>query len=117
MTNFVGAEYLIACILIEKKRKGKDFVTLVELSKYGVIVQQLSQKNELDVVFLTSKAQLFNAIYDFSDYFSCKYDLEENLIGIEINKERKIEDLEERFMGYLPQEIFDFLSKAVQKCA
>lgn len=117
MTKFVGAEYLIACLLIENKKRGKDFVSLEELSKYGVIIQKMSQIEDIDAVFLTSKTQFFNAIYDFSDYFSCEYDGEDQLTGIAINQTKKIEDLEKRFIGYLPQEIFDLLSMAVKKCA
>ena len=116
MTSFVGAEYLIACLLIAKKRNGKDYVAIDELAKYGVIIQKMSHEEDIDAVFLTSKSQFFNAIYDFSDYFSCQYNEDDQLTGICITKDKKIEDLEERFMGYLPKEIFDFLSAVVKKC-
>lgn len=117
MTRFVGAEYLIASILIEKGKKGQNYVSLPDLSTYGIFVQRLSVREKVDAVFLTSKTQFFNAIYDFSDYFDCEFDSDEQIKGIKINKTKDINDLNYRFMGYLPKEIYDFLTKAVEQYA
>lgn len=117
MTKFVGAEYLIACILIEKGKKGYNSVSLADLATYGIYVQRLSLRQKIDAVFLTSKAQFFNAIYDFSDYFDCEFDADEQIKEIRINKTKNIADLSYRFMGYLPKDIFDFLTKAVEQYA
>lgn len=117
MSMFVGAEFLIASMLIEKKRNGINFVSLDELATCGIYVQKMSVQEKLDAIFLTSKSQFYSAIYDFSDYFECKLDEENNLIGIKIQSSRNIDDLEYRFMGYLPNEIFKFLMEAVKKYA
>ena len=74
-------------------------------------------QEKLDAIFLISKPQVYNAIYDFSDYFECKFDEENNLIGIKIQASRNIDDLEYRFMGYLPNTIFEFLMNAVKNYA
>ena len=117
MTNFVGAEYLIACMLIEKRKKGIGFVSLDELAMYGVCVQKMSVKEKIDAIFLTSKSQFYNAIYDFSDYFEGKYDTEEQFVGIKIRQAKNVESLEYRFIGYLPQDIFRILREALKQVA
>lgn len=115
MTKFVGAEYLIACLLIEKKKIGYSDISLDALSEYGIYVQKMSLAEKLDAVFLTSKSQFCSAIYDFSDYFNAIFDTRNQIIGIQLNSSKNIDDLEYRFMGYLPQDIFDFLATAVKK--
>lgn len=117
MTKFVGAEYLIASMLIEKKKLGTSYVTLDELGKCGVFVQRMSVERNIDAVFLTSKAQFFAAIYDFSDYFECIVDIDNQINGIAIQNSKDIDDLEYRFMGRLPQDIFDFLSNMAKEYA
>lgn len=110
MTKFVGAEYLIASMLIEKKKNGINRVTLDELGRCGIYVQQMSVQQKLDAVFLTSKPQFYSAIYDFSDYFECIFDANNELSGISIRQSKSVDDLEYRFVGRLPKTIFDFLS-------
>ena len=115
MTKFVGAEYLIASLLIEKGKEGNKFITLEELSKCGVFMQRESVKEKVDAVFLVTKYQLCNAIYDFTDYFEYKLDNNGQIVGITIEKTKDINDLEYRFMGYLPLEILEFLSTTIKK--
>lgn len=117
MTNFVGAEYVIATMLIGKARSGVSSVSINELSKYGIHIQHMANSEDLDAVFLTSKSQLFNAIYDFSDYFSYKLDSEGNLSEIYLNSSKDISDLEFRFLGYIPQKILDILMESLSLVA
>ncbi len=107
MATFVGAEYIIANILIAlKKLNNRDTVTLDELSEAGIFIQQQSlYKNEIDAIFLSSSEQVVTALYDFSDYF--EYDRETN--SIHIVKTKNIKDLESRFIGYLPFNVLNFL--------
>lgn len=109
MTKFVGAEYVIATMLIEKAKLGKKEVTIDDLKSYGVNVQREANAKDVDVVFLTSATQLYNAIYDFSDYFTCNFDAIGQLSSITIEHSKDVTDLEYRFMGYLPKEIFEIL--------
>lgn len=113
MTNFVGAEYVIAIMLIEKARNSISSVSINELSKYGIHIQHMANSEKLDAVFLTSKSQLFNAIYDFSDYFSYELDSEGNLSQIYLNSSKDVSDLEFRFLGYIPQKILEILIEGV----
>lgn len=48
-----------------------------------------------------------NALYDFSDYF--EYDKDSN--SIKVVKTKNIDDLESRFLGYLPFNVLSFLVK------
>lgn len=110
MAIFVGAEYIIANVLIALKKLNKrDSVTLDELSEAGIYIQKQSLINEdIDAIFLSSSDQVASAIYDFSDYF--EYDKENN--SINIVKTKKLEDLESRFIGYLPFTVLTFLVKS-----
>ncbi|MCI7349681.1 MAG: hypothetical protein MSH60_02890 [Ruminococcus sp.] len=117
MTSFVGAEYVIATMLIEKAKKGISHVSIDELGKYGICVQHTANSENLDAVFLTSKYQLFNAIYDFSDYFSCEFDASGNLSEIYLNSSKNITDLEFRFIGYLSDDIYKLLIRVVDLVA
>lgn len=117
MTSFVGAEYVIATMLIRKAQKGISHVSIDELGKCGIKVQHMANSEDVDAVFLTSKYQLFNAIYDFSDYFSCKFDSNGDLSEIYLNSSKSITDLEYRFIGYLSDDIYNLLIKAVDFAA
>lgn len=116
MIQFVGAEQLIAMMLIEKAKAGKTVITLEELGRYGICVQQMSVKENVEAVFLTSRKQFYNAIFDFSDYFKCDVDDDGRIIAISIQSTKNIGDLTYKFMGYLPQNIVELLSKAVLEC-
>lgn len=107
MATFVGAEYIIANVLIALKRLNKrDMVTLEELSEAGIYIQKQSLIDvDIDAIFLSSSEQVASAIYDFSDYF--EFDRESN--AIYIVKTKNIDDLESRFMGYLPFNVLNFL--------
>ena len=116
MIQFVGAEQLIAMMLIEKAKSGKTKITLDELGRYGICVQKMSVKEKVDAVFLTARIQFYSAIFDFSDYFKCEFDTDGKIIAISIQNTKNIDDLNYRFMGYLPQNIVELLSKAASEC-
>lgn len=117
MTKFIGAEYVIANMLIKKMEKGEKSVSLAELSRCGIEVQRISIEEKIDAVFLTSRSEIFHAIFDFSDYFQCQYDEDDQLVSITINQNKKLDDLQERFVGFIPQIIVEVLTKAMDKVA
>ncbi len=117
MTCFVGAEYIIASMLIEKAKFGKKTVSLSELNRYGVSVQQEANNHNIDAVFLTSQSQLYSAVYDFSDYFTCQFDENGMLVNIMIESTKNITDLEYRFMGFLSKTISEILFEVAKKIA
>lgn len=98
-------------MLIEKKKKGTNFITFDELGQCGVDIQKMSNEQRIGAVFLTSKSQFYNAISDFSDYFDCTFNSDNQVVGITIQQSKSIDDLEYRFVGRLPKTIFDFLSQ------
>lgn len=112
MATFVGAEYIIANLLIAmKKNHNQDSISLEELNNAGIYIQRLSVEKDIDAIFLSSSDQLLMAIFDFSDYF--EYD--EATQKIHIVKTKKISDLESRFIGYLPFNILTFLVEAANE--
>lgn len=112
MATFVGAEYIIANLLIAMKKKhNRDSISLEELSTAGVYIQRQSLEKDIDAIFLSSTDQLSTAIYDFSDYFQYDPDQQE----IFIVKTKKISDLESRFIGYLPFNVLTFLVEAANE--
>ena len=114
MTEFVGAEHLIARMLIEKREQE---ISTAELNKLGICVRRLSIKEEVDAVFLTSREEVYSAIYDYSDYFKCVYDEDNKLIGIKINENKNIDDLNTKFIKYLPENIMKLLDEAIKEIA
>ncbi len=105
MTTFVGAEYIIANLLIAFKNENKNTISLSELSEAEIYIQQQSLSENLNAIFLISSEQVLSAIHDFSDYFC--FNSESNSISIARGK--NIADLESRFIGYLPFDVVCFL--------
>lgn len=117
MTVFIGAEYLIGNMLINKikecKRQADACVLINELNQCGVRVRHIAYKEDIDAIFLTFISDIYNAIYDFTDYFTCKYE-DGRLAGITINSNKQIADLESRFIKCVPPNItriFEFAIK------
>ena len=117
MTKFVGAEYFVANMLIEEKGKGKNYVSFEKLGKCGIYVQEKFIEANMDVIFLTSKPQFMETIYDFSDYFECVMDERGQAKGIALKKSKSIDDLQYRFVYYLPIGISNFLQQTIQSFA
>lgn len=106
MFAFVGAEYIIANLLLVMKRKqGRSIVSFSELNDLGIFIQKRSIEKDLNAVFLTSQDQYTLALFDFSDYF----DYDEARQTICIRQTKQITDLASRFVGYLPWEVLTFL--------
>jgi hypothetical protein len=103
MGVFVGAEYLIANALISLRKKGISKIAIPALQSFGIDVQQYCSQKQIDAIFLLSADKVFAAIYNFSDYFS--FEKIENVNYISINKDTPVEDLENRFIGYLPVDV------------
>ncbi len=114
MIRFVGAEYFVANMLIEKIRRGKNYVSFEKLSECGIYVQKRFIEADMDVILLISKPQFIDTIYDFSDYFECITDKEGKAKGITLKKNKSIEDLQYRFVYYLPIGISTFLQESIQ---
>ena len=101
-------------MLIEEIKIGKDYVSFETLSECGIYVQKRFIEADMDVILLISKQQFIETIYDFSDYFECITDKEGKAKGIALKKSKSIEDLQYRFVHYLPIEISKFLQKLIQ---
>lgn len=114
MTNFVGAEYIIATILTEQIKRGKSYVSLNDLGKCGICAQNMANSQEIDVIFLNSKVQVINTIYNYSDYFKCVFNSNGDINGIILEHSKDVNDLEYHFIAYLPQAIFGILVEAAK---
>ena len=114
MTEFVGAEYLIARMLIEKH---EQVISTSELNKLGICVRRRSIEEGVGAVFLTSREEVYSAIYDYSDYFQCIYDEDNKLSGIKINESKNVDDLIVKFIKYLADPIVKLLDEAIREIA
>ena len=114
MAKFVGAEYFVANVLIEEKRKGKDQVSFDDLGICGNLVQKKFIEADMDVIFLTSKSQYMDIIFDFPDYFEYTTSQQGQIQGIALKKNKGISDLQYRFEYYLPIEISSLLQKIIR---
>lgn len=70
---------------------------------------------ESGVVFLTSREDVYSAVYDYSDYFQCVYDEDDKFVGIKINKNKNNNDLIGKFIKFLPKTIRDLLDEALKE--
>lgn len=114
MTEFIGAEYLIARMLIEKHERE---ISITELNRLGICVRRRSIEEGVGAVFLTSREEVYSAIFDYSDYFQCIYDEDNRLSGIRINENKSADDLNIKFIKYLPDDIMKLLDEAVKEIA
>lgn len=114
MVRFIGAEYFVANMLIKEIRRGKNYVSFEKLSECGIYVQKKFIEADTDVILLISKSQFIDTTYDFSDYFECITDKEGKAKGITLKESKSIDDLQYRFVHYLPIEISNFLQESIQ---
>ncbi len=117
MTKFVGAEYVIACALIELKKKGIEEIQVEALSEYGIRMQSYSVEAKIDAVFLTAFPYVEEAVYDFSDYFSVNRNENGDITSISIVKDKEVKDLTYRFVGSIPLDILAVMEKVLQQAA
>ena len=114
MAEFVGAEHLIAKMLIESHEQE---ISLIKLNQLGICVRRLSIEEGVGAVFLTSREEVYSAVYDYSDYFQCIYNEDNKLIGIKINDAKSVDDLNAKFIKYLPDAIMGLLDEAIKQVA
>lgn len=112
--EFVGAEHLIAKMLIAKKEKE---ISILKLNRLGICVRRRSIEEGVGAVFLTSRDEVKSAILDYSDYFQCIYDDDNKLTGIKINDNKNFDDLESKFIKILPDDIMKLLDDAIREIA
>lgn len=114
MIEFVGAEYLIARMLIERRERE---ISTVDLNKLGICVRRRSIEEGVGAVFLTSREEVYSAVCDYSDYFECIYDEDNKLSGIKIRENKNADDLRMKFIKYLPDAIMKLLDEAINEIA
>lgn len=104
MCFYIGIEDLAANALIElMKKSGRNYITYDELENYGAyVVELLSQKGEKAVLIL-SRDNTNDLLRDYSEFFEEKEF--ENGLGIELKKEKRVEDLIVQFRGYLALDV------------
>lgn len=117
MTKFVGAEYVIACTLIELKKKGIERVKVEDFYKYGIQMQKYSNNENIDAVFLVAYPYLEKAIFNFSDYFQVNENEDGKVESISIVKEKEVTDLNHRFVGNIPLNILSVMDRVLQQIA
>ena len=104
MCYYIKIEDLTANEIIEKLREDNSrFITYRDIENYGAkVVEFLNNKGEKAVLILSRQGT--NAMLrDYSDYFEEKefYGLK----GIELKRNISVEQLIEKFRGYLPLDV------------
>jgi hypothetical protein len=104
MSFYIGIEDLAANALIQVLRsQDKRFLTYCDIEKYGAkVVECLNESGEKAVLIL-SREYTAEALRNYSDFFEEKE--EDGAIGISLKANKKIEDLIEKFRGYLALEL------------
>ena len=113
MDVFVGAEYIIANALIALGKNGIDQIKLSTLQSFSIELQRLCVENSIDAVFLFSADRVSAAVCNFSEYFTFIDNTEEPAIGL--NPTAKTENLEKRFIGYLPIALLKIIINTAQE--
>ena len=110
MTTLVGAEYIIANILIAENRNNHNNSISMERMLLAIsYIQNLAKERDIAAEFCVSYPDLMQAIDSFSDYFT----FENQIISIAPGK--KLDDLKSRFIGYLPLYVISFIVDASKK--
>lgn len=110
---YIGIEDLAANALIQVIQEGKNFLTYKEIEQYGArVVRYLSEKNGRKAVLILSRESTHEMLRNYSAFFEEK---EENgARGIALRAGKRVEDLIERFQGYLALDVLDaFIAEKV----
>ncbi|MBE5821178.1 MAG: hypothetical protein E7311_01140 [Clostridiales bacterium] len=107
MATFIGAEYVIANLFIEKsKRKLPQEVSIKEINVFSNYLQKKANSSNIDAIFLTSYYQICNSIYNYPEYFI--FDKKKEIIYLKKGCDNN--SLESRFYGYLSLEVLKFMT-------
>lgn len=111
MKYCIGIEDLAANALIESmRRENNRFVTYESIENYGMKVQQFLSEQGEKLVLVLSRESKNEFIRNYSDFFEEK---EENgELGIEVRKEKSLDELVDEFRGYLA---FDLLMALIDE--
>jgi hypothetical protein len=110
---YIGIEDLAANALIEVfKKHNKRFLSYDVIEKYGAKVVQLLIEKEEKAVLILSRDNTNALFRNYSEYF--KEVEQDNKIGIALAEDKSIDDLIERFRGYLSLSV---LLAFVDKCS
>jgi len=96
--TFVGSEYLIAYGLLHQLQNGKGSIMFSELIDFARRLQNTFNEQGVDAVVIYS--ELRKAVYDNPDYFECVNT--GNIPYVRCKYGIGKQDLEKRFIGYLP---------------
>jgi hypothetical protein len=109
MTTFVGMEYVIGNAFIYSKEK---YLTLESINNYAMQIKKYWDENDIDAIIV---GEIENATYNFDNYFA----LHEKAHIVVLQPNITIENLRNRFMGYLPFDVivsFVKVSQIFSKC-
>lgn len=110
MAFYIGIEDLAASALIAilSENDNNRFVSYEKIEEYGkLVVKKLRKDNEPAVVIFSREST--NAMYrNYSDFFEEKN--EKNHDGISLKSDKSIDDLIDRFCGYISLDVLLALS-------
>lgn len=99
----IGTESLMAFALIKSAKEGRNFVSFDNLNKYAVNLQ--GKFNECGIDAMVINSSYINVIKEWNNYF----EFMSNIYAVKLSKGMTVNQLEERFMLFLPSEIEEIL--------
>lgn len=115
MYFFIGIADLAAnaLICVLSKNEEKRFLTYEEIESYGnTVVGILNNQNEKAVLVL-SRAHTNQMLHNYSDFF--EEQIVEGKRGIKLAEDKTVDDLIEKFHGYLAFDLLKAFSESYKK--
>lgn len=115
MSFFIGIADLAAnaLICVLSKDEEKRFLTYEEIENYGnKVVEILHNQNEIAALVL-SRARTNQMLHDYSDFF--EEQIVEGKRGIKLAEDKKVDDLIEKFHGYLAFDLLKAFSESYKQ--
>ncbi len=106
---YIGIEDIAAVALIQALQENRRFLSYDAIEAYGNRVIHRLQKNEKKAVLILSRESTNEMFRNYSDFFT---EAEENgKLGIALNGGKNIQDLIDKFCGYLALDVLKALIK------
>lgn len=104
MYTYIGIQDLVANAIIELVEKSqRRQVLFSELNRYGATVIRILSEHNKEAVLILSQERTNAFLRDYSDLFELFSTDEEE--GIRLKNDATVEDLWDKFRGYLPIDV------------
>lgn len=106
---YIGIEDIAAVALIQALQENCRFLSYDAIEAYGNRVIHRLQKNDKKAVLILSRESTNEMFRNYSDFFTEK--TENGKKGIALNNDKTVQDLINKFCGYLAWDVLKALVK------